>query len=176
MQHSKSNLLLILLIFAVGCQSTRVFEVQTFSAPPETNLDDRHMIRIQANRVRQECLFLNAEAGNKWRHQYFMYLLTGKNDVLPVMFAINQEGSVCQKQLKRIQKILDRDKEVTICANSELTKISKKDERTDPIQFGHLGTHEIAYDTLFLDAVCDSKDCFIYKDVLGCSSTSRGSD
>lgn len=177
MQHLKNNLLLILTFLAAGCQSVPVFEVQTLPAPPKTKLGDRHIIRIQSNRVQQECLFLNAEAENKWRHQYFMYLLTDKSEVLPIMYSINQEGSVCREQLNRIQKILDRAPEVTICANSELTKNIKEDERIDsPVHFRHLGTYTVVYDALFLDAVCSSKDCFVYKDVPSCSVPTQKSD
>ncbi|MCM2282778.1 MAG: hypothetical protein NDI61_13140 [Bdellovibrionaceae bacterium] len=177
MQHLRNNLLLILTFLAAGCQSAPVFEVQTLPASPKTKLGDRHIIRIQSNRVRQECLFLNAEAENKWRHQHFMYLLTDKNEVLPIMYSINQEGGVCREQLNRIQKILDRETKVVICANSELTKTIKEDERFDsPVHFRGLGTYKIVYDALFLDAVCNSKGCFVYKDFPGCSGMTQKSD
>ncbi len=178
MRNLKNKLFFIILPFLLmACQSTPVFDIKTFPAPPKTKLDDHHLIRIKSNRIKQECLFLNAEAENKWRHQYFIYLLTDKNEVLPIMHAINQEGSVCKEQLKKIQKILNQESEVKICAQSELTKEIKEDERFDrPIEFGPLGSHQVVYDALFLDSICNSKNCFIYDEASACLSNIRKSD
>jgi hypothetical protein len=92
-----------------------------------------------------------------------MYLLSDKNEVLPIMYAINQEGSVCEEQFKKIQKILTQASEVKICANNEITKEIKEDEHFDrPIEFGPLGRHQVVYDALFLDSICNSKTCLVY--------------
>lgn len=177
MQNLKNKLFLILPFFLTACRSTPVFDIKTFPASPKTKLDDHHLIRIKSNRIQQECLFLNAEAENKWRHQYFMYVLTDKNEVLPIMHAINQEGSVCKEQLKKIQKILNQESEVKICANSEFTKEIKEDERPErSIEFGPLGSYQVVYDTLFFDSICNSKDCFMYNEVPACLSNIRKSD
>jgi hypothetical protein len=177
MQNLRNNLITFLFILVAGCQSAPVFEVQTFLAPPETKLDDRHVIRIQSNRVQQQCLFLSAEAENRWRHQYFLYLLTDKNEVLPVMYNINQDGEGCQKQIKKIQKILNQELEVKVCANSQLNKRSNEVDRENWIvQFERLGSHKVIYDALFLDAICNSKNCFAYNEVPGCSGITQKSD
>ncbi len=170
MQNLKNKLIFILPLLVAACQSAPVFDIETFAAPPGTKLDDHHVIRIESNRIKQECLFLNAEAENKWRHQYFMYLLTNKNEVLPVMYAINQDGKSCQKQLTKIQKILDQEAQVKVCANSDLKKAANKIHSDEPsIYFGRLGNHKVDYEALFLDSICNSKDCFIYNKEPTCS-------
>lgn len=170
MKNLKSNRLCILsFLFLFACQSAPVFEIKTFPKPPQAKLDDHHVIRVKSNRIQQECLFFNAEAENKWRHQYFMYILTDKDEVLPIMHVINQDGETCQKQLRKIQKVLKQEAHVKVCANSDLEKIKKFNPEDTPIQFEQLGKYKVAYEPLFLDSICNSKDCFIYKDLPYCT-------
>ena len=86
-----------------------VFEINSFDT--KTSADNLHVLTVTSTHVRQECIFLNAEAENKWRHQYIMYILNGSGEVIPVMSSIHQEKSVCMEQLSKIEKILNGMKE-----------------------------------------------------------------
>jgi hypothetical protein len=71
-----SSIMLLMSLFITGCQSAPIFKIETF----HTNVDDLHVIQVRSERIIQKCLFLNAEAENNWRHQYFMYVLNDKNE------------------------------------------------------------------------------------------------
>lgn len=165
----KNNYFIFFFLFILGCQSASVFNLKTVSDGENNRAYDQHIIYVKSNRVQQECLFYDAEAENKWRHQYLMYILNDKNEVLPIMYAINQEGGICKEQLKKIQKILKQDEYVKVCADSNLKKRSADESDNDRVDFGQLGKHKVSYEALFFDGICNSKGCFIYKNTPGCS-------
>jgi hypothetical protein len=167
MQNLKNRVIFALTLLLVACQSAPVYEIKTIPSPLKSKLDDQQVIVVKTNRIHQECLFYNAEAENNWRHQYFMYILNDKNEVLPIMHAINQEDSICKEQLGKIQKILNRNNYVRVCANSILEKV-KSAKSDDMIDFGPLGKHAVTHEPLFFDGVCNPKKCFIYKETLEC--------
>jgi hypothetical protein len=154
MPNLKSNLLL-LSIFICGCQSTKSFNLKTF----HTSIDDLHVIEVNSNRVRQECLFFNAEAENHWRHQYIMHVLNEKNEVLEIVHPINQDKDSCLGQVQAIEKLLQSESKVRLCVRDELKKRSQAVGSHDKVtQFGAL-IEGIAYEALTLDSVCNSNRC-----------------
>jgi hypothetical protein len=89
-------------LFICACQSTNHFNLVTF----HTGDGDLHVIEVKSNRVRQECLFLNAEAENIWRHQYLMYVLNDKNEILEIMQPTHQDKDSCNTRAREIEKLL----------------------------------------------------------------------
>lgn len=162
MPNLKNNLLL-LCIFIHGCQSTTPnFNLKTF----HSKADDLHVIEVNSDRIRQKCLFFNAEAENNWRHQYLMYVLNDKNEALEIMQPTNQDKDTCYNQIREIKKILQSELRVKLCIRDELKKQSSGSEnQVNPIQFGILGTHDVVYQTLTLDSVCNSKKCIRNNDI-----------
>lgn len=155
MLNLKSSLLL-LCIFICACQSTRTFSLKTF----HTSIDELHVVEVSSDRVQQECLFLNAETENNWRHQYLLHILDGKNEVLEIMHPINQDKESCQKQLQAVEKLLQSESKVRLCIRDDLKKRKRDVESHDRlVQFGSLGAHRVAYETLTLDSICGSKKC-----------------
>ncbi len=148
-------IVLSLYLFIAGCQSAPVFNIETF----HTKADDLHVIQVSSNRVRQNCLFFNAEAENNWRHQYFMYILNDKNEVLEIMQSTHQDKDTCSSQEHRIEKILQSGSQVKICARDELKNVQNTQEQKALIQFGPLGRHKVNYEALTLDTICNSKKC-----------------
>ncbi len=157
MRRSKSNSMVSLLCFFIGgCQSAPVFNHKTFN----TKADDLHVIVVNSDRVQQKCLFFDAEAENSWRHQYFMYILSDKNEALEIMQSTNQDKDTCEAQVNAIEKILQSEPQVKLCVRGEL-KTSPRDPKIQngPIRFGRLGDHKVYYETLTLDSACNSKKC-----------------
>lgn len=168
MRNLKSNLLLLLSLcfFISACQSTKVFNLRTFPAAKQSNLNDLHVIHVNSDRVRQKCFFFNAEAENNWRHQYLMYVLNDKNEVLEIMQATNQDKDSCYSQVRTIEKILQSESQVKICARDELKKsIQDPRSQNEFIQFGSLGSHKVTYEALTLDSICNSKKCLSNNEV-----------
>jgi hypothetical protein len=167
MQTSKSSLLLLTLCFCISaCQSTQVFKLKTFPAAKQSNLNDLHVIHLNSDRVRQKCLFFNAEAENNWRHQYLMYVLNDKNEVLEIMQPTNQDEESCYSQVRTIEKILQAESQVKICVRDELRKsIQDPGGQNEFIQFGSLGSHKLTYESLTLDSICNSKKCLSNNEV-----------
>ena len=156
MKHLKNNsILLSLCLFMGGCQSTPFFNINTF----HTDSDDFHVIQVYSNRIRQKCLFLNAEAENNWRHQYLMYILNDKNEVLEIMGSTNQDKDTCYSQVQKIDKLLQSEAQVKICARDKLKNIQETHEQKSLIQFEQLGNHKPAYEALTYDSICSSKKC-----------------
>jgi hypothetical protein len=144
-------------LFITGCQSASIFSIDTF----HTEVDDLHVIQVRSDRIRQKCLFLNAEAENSWRHQYFMYALNDKNEVFEIMQSTNQDKDTCYSQAQKIEKILQSDSQVKICVRDELKRnIPEPSSQNTPIQFGPLGKHKVTYEALTFDSICNSKKCF----------------
>lgn len=167
MPNSKSNLLLLSLYFFISaCQSTGAFNLKTFSGVDQDKAHDLHVIHVNSERVRQKCLFLNAEAENNWRHQYFMHILNDKNDVLEIMQPTHLDKDSCYSQVHKIEKLLQSESRVKVCARDELKKDTQNPKvQKDRIQFGSLGHYQVAYDALTLDSICNSKKCFSNNDV-----------
>lgn len=162
MTNLKSNLLrLSFLFFIFGCQSSQVFELKTFPAKKTSHSNDLHTILVNSNRVKQKCLFYNAEAENNWRHQYLMYILTDKNEVLEIMHPTNQDKESCFAQMHKIEKILKEDSKVKLCVRDELKVIDQSStEPSDVIQFAPFGNYSLTFESLTLDSICNSKKCF----------------
>lgn len=157
MRRLKSNsTLLLIYFFIVGCQSAPVFSLKT----THTKADDLQVIFLNSDRVKQNCLFFNAEAENNWRHQYFMYVLSDKNEVLEIMESTNQDKDTCAAQVSSIEKILQSEPKVKLCVRGELKKNSQDPNvKNDRIRFGRLGDYRVSYESLTLDSVCNSKKC-----------------
>lgn len=130
------------------------FEVNSFDSKHYPK--ELHILSVDSNRVKHECLFLNAEAENRWRNQYMMYVL-GDNSVIPVMYFINQEKSVCLEHLKKVEKILKNSSQVKMCLRGELKKDLTETEVQD---FGYLGKHPVKFESLTFDSICSSKECY----------------
>jgi hypothetical protein len=161
MQTLRSNLILLTLCFYISaCQTTKVFNLKTFPAAKQSNLSDLHVIYVNSDRVRQKCLFFDAEAENNWRHQYLMYVLNDKNEVLEIMQPTNQDKDSCYSQIRTIEKILQTEAQVNICARDELKNTNQDPQsQEESIPFGPLGNHKVTYESLTLDSVCNSKKC-----------------
>ena len=151
------SIFFLLLSFSISCQTIPVFEIQTF----QTKADDLQLIHLKSNRIRQTCLFLNAESENNWRHQYFMYLLNSKNEVLEIMHSTNQDKTTCEAQKKAIEKVIESESQVKLCVRGELkSTVPKSKLRSELIDFGKTGHYQPSYETLTLDSICNSKECF----------------
>lgn len=155
MADLKNNFLALLLFFALGCQTQNSFKIQTFTDGDRTN--DLHVVKIDSNRIRQECYFMNATEENKWRYQYLIYLLDDKNEVVSAMYPRNQEKNVCQEHLEKVEKIFVKSAQITLCLRDDLTRQSTPKEYHD---FGKLGKHPDVYDALTFDSICNEKECY----------------
>jgi hypothetical protein len=167
MPNLKNNsFLLLFCLFISACQSTGAFNLKTFTGVKQDKAHDLHVIQVNSDRVRQKCLFLNAEAENNWRHQYFMYILNDKNEVLELMQPTHLDKDSCDSQFHKIEKLLQSESKVNICARDELKKdVQSHESQKERIQFGSLGNHQVDYDSLTLDSICNSKKCFSNNEV-----------
>lgn len=167
MHNLKSNLFhSVFFLLVSACQSTPAFKIATFPERNRSNLYDLHVIDVVSNRIQQKCLFLNAEDENQWRHQYFMYVLNDKNEVLEIMQSTNQDKDSCQIQLNKIEKNLKPESLVKLCVRGELKKnVPQSEDQDEFIKFGTLGGHKVVYEALTLDSICNSKECFSNNDV-----------
>lgn len=139
------------LTLTIGCQSLRVFQIDNF--------DDLHVITTNANRVNQKCVFLDAEAENKWRHQYVMYLLDDRNQAIEVLQSTHMDKDSCLSQVNEVQKVLKHDRTVKVCVRDKLVKLETSDSKRDSVLFGPLGSHSVAFNPLTFDTICNSKKC-----------------
>jgi hypothetical protein len=121
--------------------------------------EDLYVVTTKANRVRQKCVFLDAEAENKWRYQYVMYLLDGKNKVIEVLQSTHLDKGSCYSQINEIEGLLQKDLSVRVCIRNHLEKMDSADEQRDLVSFDSLGNHQVAYKPLTLDSICNSKKC-----------------
>jgi len=165
MENLKSSLLFLSLCFvAAACQSAKGLNLKTFHGVDQDKSYDLHVIETNFNHVRQQCLFLNAEAENNWRHQYLMYVLNDKNEVLELIQPTHLDKDSCDSQIRTIEKILQLESKVKVCARNELKKNTQEKQRQF-VQFGSLGNHKITYESLTLDSICNSKKCLSNNDV-----------
>lgn len=146
---------LSLYLLVTGCQSAPIFNIETF----HTKANDLHVIEVRTDRIRLKCLFLNADAENNCRHQYFMYVLNNKNEVLEIMESTHQDEDTCSSQKHRIEKILQSGSQVKICVRDELKNVRDAKEQETLVQFGTLGSHKVNYEALTFDSICNSKKC-----------------
>ncbi len=165
MPNLKNDRFLIAFVFCIsGCQSASIFSLNTFHEEGKNPSSDFHVIRLRPNRIQQKCIFLNAEDENNWRHQYLLYVLDEKNNVLEIMQPIHQDKDSCYSQINKINKIIKHESQIKLCVRDELKK-STLDSENKPIQFGNLGHHRVTYKYLTLDSVCNSKNCFSNNEV-----------
>lgn len=157
MKNLKNNLFVLLTFTFLGCATQKNFRINSF--PSTDGYDDFHAITVNSNRIIQKCLFLDAEDENKWRHQYIMYVLNDNDEVIPIMYSIHQEKSICLAHLKKIEKILKKDPQVRLCVKDKLTADVSDSTLYD---FGTLGKHFARYDLLTFDSICNSSDCYNY--------------
>ncbi|MBC7420990.1 MAG: hypothetical protein H7328_09710 [Bdellovibrio sp.] len=161
MPNLKNRILTLVFIFLLfSCKSKDVFEINSFDTQSYRN--ELHTLTVPSSHIRQECLFLNAEAENKWRHQYMMYILNNDNEVIPVMYSINQEKSVCLEHLNKVEKILRKSSTVKMCLRDALRKDSTSSEVQD---FGSLGKYPVIFESLTFDSICTSKECYSVNDM-----------
>lgn len=156
----KRNFVFVLIGFVLSsCQNGKVFEMN------DSNGKELYVVEIDSNRIIHECYFVNAEKENKWRHQYFMYLLTDKNEVIPVMNPTNQDKHNCSIHLKKVERVLRKEPKVRLCVRETLKRIVD-DGKTiyTPNDFGPLGIHKDTYHALTFDTICNSKDCYSTSD------------
>lgn len=166
MNLKSNSFLFFLCLFISACQSTGAFHLKTFPGAKQDKAHNLHIIQVNSDRVRQNCFFLNAEAENNWRHQYFMYILNDKNEVLEIMQPTHLDKDSCDSQFHKIEKLLRSDSKVSVCVRDELKKyIQNSENQKEGIQFGSLGNHQVNYNPLTLDSVCNSKKCFSNNEV-----------
>ena len=149
-------MLLYLTFFISACQSHHAFNIKTL----HTDVDDLHIIQVASERVKQECIFLDAEAENKWRHLYLMHVLNNQNEVLEIMQPTHLDKETCEVQFRRIEKILQDDSQIKLCIRDELKKKNFGQNQGEMIHFSSLGKYSVAYETLTLDTICNSGKCF----------------
>lgn len=162
MQNLKNNIILIALLyfFVSACQSASVFNLKTFPATAN-NPNDLHIISVNSDRVRQKCIFLNAEAENNWRHQYVMYILSDKDGILKIMQATHMDKDSCNSQMHAIERILKSEPQVKMCVRDELRKADRSsDSKSELISFSPFGSHKVTYESMTFDTICNSKKCF----------------
>ena len=157
MQNLKiRSTLFLILIFILSCQSLVVYNIKTF----HTNADELHVIQTKSNRIIQNCLFLDAEKENKWRHQYFMYVLNDKNQVIEIMQSTHQDKETCEAQIQSIKKLIKAEPAVKLCLRGELKNyIADSISKNEIKDFNQLGKHELSFESLTLDSICNSKTC-----------------
>lgn len=156
MKNLKNRSLPLCLMILIGCQSNKVFDIQSFEK------DELHIVKIQTERIKHDCYFVNAEKENKWRHQYFLYMLTDNNKVISAMFPTNQGKPECMEHLKKVEKIFKNNKEVKFCLRGEIE--SKPNGEGDIQDFKHLGKYKAENYALTFDTICNSKECYSISD------------
>lgn len=143
---------------ASSCQTHRPFEIKSYVK------EELNVVNVSSDRVTQECYFVNAEKENKWRHQYFLYILNNDNEVVAAMHPINQDDDQCRIQKTKIEKILKADSKVTLCLRNLLKEDPDKITPNTVVDFAKLGKHTSPYNYLTFDTICNSKQCFSISD------------
>jgi hypothetical protein len=161
MEYSRiSNLVLTaLLAITCGCQSTTAFKITPLG------YDDIQVVEIDRNRIIHECYFMNAEAENNWRHQYILYILNEKNEVIPVFYPTNQGKAECMAHLKKVERILRNAERLKLCVHDPLEWYDDSKFALELHDFGSLGKHSSPYNALRFDRICSSKECYRLEDV-----------
>lgn len=96
-----------------------------------------------------------------------MYVLNDKNEVFEIMHSANQDKDSCYAQMSKIEKILQSESQVKVCARDELKK-NPQDSQVQGtlVKFGLLGDHKVSYEPLTLDSICNSKKCISNNEML----------
>lgn len=150
---------LVLAILAIGCQNTaKKFQMNT------NEKEELNVIEVDSNRIVQECYFLNAEKENNWRHQYILYILNEKNEAIPLFNPTNQGKSECLAHLKKVERVLEKETRMKLCARGILEKMPDNKRQKEFHDFGPLGKHESPYWALTFDTICNSKECYSISD------------
>lgn len=144
-------------ILANGCQTAKKFEINNLNG-------DLHTVQVRRDRIRHECHFMNADKENQWRHQYILYMLTEKNEVIPVFYPINQDKDQCNVQLKTVDRILKNGGNLKLCVRDKLERVTNTSAALEYHDFGPLGKYETAYGALTFDTICNSETCFSISD------------
>jgi len=72
----------------------------------------------------------------------------------------------CDSQFQEVEKLLQSESKVKVCARDELKKgLQNSEGQKEWIQFGSLGKHQVGYDPLTLESICNSKKCFSNNEV-----------
>lgn len=162
MKLLKNSSVFLALYFSIGCQLIDSFNIKTIY----TGGGHLHIINVQPNHIRQECTFLNAEGENNWRHQYSMYILNDRDEVIELIAPTHLDKDSCRSRAQKIQNIIQSNSKLRICARDELKKKNPKSSGpTATIQFGPSGNHRVAYETLTFDSICSFKKCFSNNEV-----------
>jgi len=149
---------IITVLFLVSCKTKDVFEIKVYSLNNESNA--LNVVTVSPKNIIHECIFLNAEAENKWRHQYMMYILNDQKEVIPVMYAIHQEKSVCNEHLKKVEKIMKQNDLVRLCLRDEFKNDSTSVELIKFGQLGQLGQFPIKFEPLTFGSICSADKCY----------------
>ncbi len=88
-----------------------------------------------------------------------MYVLSDKNEVLEIMQSTHTDGDFCRSQFRAIEKMLETEPQVKICARDELKESQDPETQNEPISFGPLGLHKITHEGPTFDSICNSKKC-----------------
>ena len=155
----KNNLFFILFL-SLGCAMKAPFEISSYHI--EKSQEDLHVVTVSSNHIKQECLFLNAEEENRWRHQYVMYVLNSQKEVIEVLHSVNQDKSGCLSQVKEVSKVLKQTSVVNLCLRGQL----KKDLTNSAVhEFNKLEKYPVRYSFLTFDSICASNECYSVNDV-----------
>jgi len=156
--HLKNKVIVALLYtFNLGCQSAGVYKIQTYRIKDL----DFQVIQVSSNRIQQKCLFLNAEEGNEWRHQYLMFILSNKNEVLEIAAPHNTDKESCREKIAAIEKMLQFKSEIRMCARDGLKQKNAREGSWEEVaDFGSLGAHKVKYESLTFDSICHSRKCY----------------
>lgn len=152
-------ILLQFILPMIACQTSTGYKITTHPG------NELHTVEIDSNRIIQECHFMNAEKENNWRHLYVLYFLTDTNEVLPVMYPINQDRHDCMSHLKNVEQILKKDTHVRICVRDKIEKTKGSKATSDIHDFGKLGKYNSIYDGLTFDSICNLRNCVSINDI-----------
>lgn len=154
----KNKVIVVLLcIFNLGCQSASVYKIQTYRIKDL----DFQVIQISPDRIQQKCLFLNAEEGNEWRHQYLMFILGNRNEVLEIAAPHNTDKESCQEKIAAIKKMLRFESKIRVCVRDGLKQKTAKDGSwEEAADFGSKGVHKISHASMSFDTICNSRECY----------------
>lgn len=147
----------IVCLYLSACQTVDKYKIQSH----DIDGIELQVVRVSSERIRQKCLFLNAEEGNEWRHQYLIFILGDKNDVLEIAAPHNTDQKSCLEQILQIEKILRFESEVKMCVRGGLkNKTAREGSWEETVDFGPRGIHKINHESLTLDTICNSKNCY----------------
>jgi hypothetical protein len=107
---------------------------------------------------------MNAEKENNWRHQYILYMLNEKKEVIPVYNPTNQGKKECLAHLTKVEKILKNGSSLKLCVRGRVEKLSNPLSVPEIYDFGTLGKHQLTHHALTFDTICNSKECFSISD------------